>query len=38
MKVYSGDSWVCVMIVGDYINIVWIEIDKGVVFIQVDNV
>ncbi len=31
-KVYSGDSWACVTIVGDHTNIVRIETDKGVVF------
>ncbi len=33
-KVYSGDSWACVTIVGDHTNIVRIETDKGVVFTQ----
>lgn len=36
-KVYSGDSWACVTIVGDHTNIVRIETDKGVVFTQADN-
>lgn len=36
-KVYSGDSWACVTIVGDHTNIVRIETDKGVVFTRADN-
>ncbi|MKF08854.1 serine dehydratase subunit alpha family protein [Salmonella enterica subsp. enterica] len=36
-KVYSGDSWACVTIVGDHTNIVRIETNKGVVFTQADN-
>ncbi|EHC32126.1 Putative inner membrane protein [Salmonella enterica subsp. enterica serovar Gaminara str. A4-567] len=36
-KVYSGNSWACVTIVGDHTNIVRIETDKGVVFTQADN-
>lgn len=36
-KVYSGDSWACVTIVGDHTNIVRIETDKGVVFTEADN-
>ncbi|EIR5193023.1 serine dehydratase subunit alpha family protein [Salmonella enterica] len=36
-KVYRGDSWACVTIVGDHTNIVRIETNKGVVFTQADN-
>lgn len=34
VKVWNGEKWVCVIIVGGYINIVYIEMYDGVVFIQ----
>lgn len=33
-KVYRGDAWACVTIVGGHTNIVRIETDRGVVFTQ----
>ncbi|HCT3346198.1 TPA: serine dehydratase subunit alpha family protein [Citrobacter koseri] len=37
-KVYSGDAWACVTIVGGHTNIVRIETHTGVIFTQTESV